>query len=365
VKILLIYASWGWGHKKAALAVEEVLRARGIDAQSRDLLEFLPASLSFIYSSSYSLIITQWRGLWRWIYETTDRTGNGYHPYNSLWQSWQFRKLYHYLSESDFTHIVSTHFLTSALLAGWREEHGWSQKIFSVITDFTAHRYWKKPGLDHYFVPTEEVAAQLVLADLPPNKISTTGIPISTVFHSETGREEIRKELGCSPEEKLMLVLTSGYNASRTRSLLEELKTIEGRFLVSAGKDAPKEAWVKELCGKDDRFTVFGISTRIPEFMRASDLLISKPGGITTSEALASGLPLVLLTPIPGQEEGNARFLFNSRIAIWPKEKKGELREALSELLSERGRLREMSSAARRFGKPQAANSIADAVLSL
>src|SRR5262245_5640114 len=111
--IALLYASWGWGHKKAALALQEAFAEQAISADAFDLLDFLPAPLSKIYASGYSSLVRFARPIWSWIYETTNNGRMTYSPAKSFWQGWQFRKLKQRLANGEYTHIVSTHFLTS------------------------------------------------------------------------------------------------------------------------------------------------------------------------------------------------------------------------------------------------------------
>ena len=362
MKFLLIHASLGWGHQRAAMAIQEELASRGITAEVVDLLDHLPAPLRRFYPWAYSFMVTRTRWLWRWFYNWNDRARSLYSPANSPTQSWQFNRLRSFIEEGGYTHVVSTHFTAAALLTDWRKQRGWKQSIFSIVTDYVSHRCWKREGFDHYFVATEEVAAQMKAARIDGQRISVTGIPISAMFSAPLTREECRKTWNCAEDETVVLVLSSGLSPARTRAMVQDLREVPGqiRYLVSAGKDPARERFVADCCRGDGRFTVFGFSTRIAEMMKAADLLVSKPGGLTTSEAMASGLPQILFSPIPGQEEANADYVTRRGAGLRIEARRGAFRKALLSVFGNPSKLAEMARRARELGRPEAARRIVE-----
>jgi len=156
-KVLLIYASFGSGHRRAAEALQEVLQERGIPSELQDLVPFLPGPLKSLYPWSYNFLTNRWRWGWKTLYNRVDRPSKPYAPARAQLQRWQFGRLKRYLQDQQFTHIFSTHFTPSALLTDWRDSKEIDAKIYSVVTDHTAHRCWKRTGLDHYFVANEEI----------------------------------------------------------------------------------------------------------------------------------------------------------------------------------------------------------------
>lgn len=363
MKVLLLHASLGWGHKRAAMALAEVFEQRGVEADVKDLLEFLPPPLNNFYPWAYSFMVSRSRPLWRAFYTLNDKPASPYAPANSISQRWQFSKLLKYLQGQSYTHIISTHFTSSALLLDWRKKFNWSQNVFSVVTDYTSHRCWKRDGLDLYFVATDDVKSQLIDCGFAASSVAVTGIPISSVFSSLPSRDVCRKLWGVMPDETMVLVLSSGLNDRKTRKMIEDLRTVQGKikYLVSAGKEAPREQRVKQLCSGDPRFTIFGFSPKIAEMMNAADVLVSKPGGLTVSEALALGLPQIMFSPIPGQEEANAEYVSSNGAGICIE---NQFHDALAAVLKNGSRLQEMKSAARRLGKPHAAETIVDQIFS-
>jgi processive 1,2-diacylglycerol beta-glucosyltransferase len=365
MKVLLIHATIGWGHKRAAMALAEMFQQRGIETDVRDLLEFVPRPLSWFYPNAYSFIVSRSRFLWRLFYKLNDRPKAPYAPAVALTQKWQFKGLLSFLQNSNYSCIVSTHFTPSALLLDWRKQFSWNQKIYSVVTDYISHRCWKRDGLDHYFVATDEVRDQLIESGFLADNITVTGIPISSSFMNPLSRDESRKQWKIKDDEKLILVLSSGLSPHKTRDMIRDLREVPGkiRFLVSAGKDAPREQRVREFCQNDPRFTVFGFSPKIAEMMCAADVLISKPGGLTVSEAVSLGLPQILFSPIPGQEEANADYIVRHSAGACIEAKRGEFKKALLSFLDQPGELDGKKVASRKLGKPDASAEIVDFIL--
>jgi processive 1,2-diacylglycerol beta-glucosyltransferase len=364
-KVLLLYASFGSGHRRAAQAVQEALEERGIESEMQDLVAFLPAPLKSLYPWGYNFLINDWRFGWKFLYRSMDRSSRPYTPATSLLQKWQFTRLKRYLHDQHFTHIFSTHFTASALLTDWRKKKALDARIYSVVTDHIAHRCWKRTGLDHYFVASESVGRDLESAGIPSRDITVSGIPVVRAFRQSMTREQARAQWDCDPEQQVILALCSGWNLSKTMSILTEIYAtgLQLRLLVSTGPDPAKEEKVrKRFEATGMKCTIFGFSTRIAEMMAASDLMISKPGGLIVSEALALGLPSLLFSPIPGQEEANAQYAERHGAAIRIPEQEGALGNILKEILIKRDKLEEMKNAAKEIGRPQAAVQIVESV---
>lgn len=365
MKVLLCHASLGWGHKHAALAIEDVLKARAIETETHDLLDFLPKPMGSFYSNSYTFMITRSRWMWRLVHDWSDFPKSPYTPSKSWWQKWQFESWRQAVEQGGYSHIFSTHFTTSALLAEWKAAYGWNTRIFTVVTDYAAHRYWKHGGLDHYFVSSDEVAGQLLTAAIAPERITVSGIPIGSAFAKPIPQEEARAARPCGSDCTLILVLCSGLNFRKTGILIKDILRIQGKvhFLVSAGKHSPNEEFVNKLCKGDSRFTIFGFSSQIANMMMTSDLIVTKPGGLVVSESLAAGLPQILFHPIPGQEEANAEFLIRRGAAVCVKVRQGAFQKAIEKLLDDRARLATMADIAKSLGKPLSACTIVDTAL--
>jgi processive 1,2-diacylglycerol beta-glucosyltransferase len=366
MRVLVLHASFGSGHKRAGQALVEAFQDKDVPAELRDLLEFLPAPMAKFYSSAYEFMITKSRGLWRLTYNLVNAPKSSYCPGSSFTQRWQFQRLKEFLQHGPFTHVISTHFTPSALLADWRASQKIALKTFSVITDHEAHRCWKRTGLDHYFVASERVASEMQQIGVPETAITISGIPISKQFSVPISRMDARQSWNLPEDGRVVLVMCSAVTTKKSIQMLDEFASIHDsiRYLVIAGADKEKEETLKKRFETNSQFTIFGFTTRVAEMMTASDLVVTKPGGLIVSEALAVGLPQILLEPIPGQEEANAQYSVDRGAAICVRHRTGVYRNRLRDILSDPVRLLQMSEAAQRAAKPGSAEQVTGTILS-
>ena len=245
-------------------------------------------------------------------------------------------------------------------------------KIATVMTDYAPHDQWLELNeyVDYYFVSHEEMKMQLHEKGIPLNKIYATGIPLSNKFLLRYNKEEILKSFGLSPDRKTILFFGGGEFGLGKSKIFKIFKTfIENnnniQIVAISGKN-PKmkenfEHIVDEL-GKQDHVKVLSYTDKIPELMSISDLVVTKPGGLTTTESLASGLPIVVINPIPGQEEENATYLEKSKVAIWIKEN-DDVEQILNDLFSDPIKMREMKIRARILSKKNSTKDICKIIL--
>jgi len=185
------------------------------------------------------------------------------------------------------------------------------------ITDFDLHRMWLHEGISGYFVATKEIAFRMQAQGIPIEKIHVSGIPVMPEFSNKMVRHEIALELGIHPEKRPFLLMGGGAGLGCLEALAARLLSLDFDFqlLVLAGKNLTSLAALNELVKQyPGRILAFGFTDQVHRLMACSDLVISKPGGLTASESLALGLPMILNTPIPGQEEGNADFYWNKAL---------------------------------------------------
>jgi len=366
MKVLVMYASFGSGHRRAAEALVEAFQDRGIAVDQHDLLEFLPAPMSKFYSSAYEFMITSGRRLWHLTYNLVNAPKSPYRPAKARTQKWQFTELKEFLQHTPFTHLISTHFTPSALFTDWRTMDDLHCKMFSVITDHEAHRCWKRTGLDHYFVASEGVASEMHQIGVHQKDITVSGIPISKAFCNPVSRADARKAFNLDSNGTVVLVLCSAVAVKKSIQMLEEFAAFDQQvhYLVVAGSDSAKEQHLKKRFSNDKRFAIFGFSKHIAEMMRASNVIVTKPGGLIVSEAMAAGLPQILLEPIPGQEEANARYAVEKGAAICVIHKRGIYKDTLATILRDSATLLRMRDAARQAGKPRAAATVVETILS-
>jgi processive 1,2-diacylglycerol beta-glucosyltransferase len=232
----------------------------------------------------------------------------------------------------------------------------------SVVTDFEAHALWMDPGVDLYCVAAEETKARLVSRGALAENVVATGIPISAKFSSKPVTRAVRKTLGLRDDLSVLLVLSGGFGMGPVAEILAELDKAPGDFqtLVVCGRN---EELRRELAGQDRKHPtrVLGFASNMHELMAVADLIITKPGGLTSSEVLAMGKPLLIVDPIPGQEAANSDFLLE-RGAAAKANRVEDLPFRVEQLLGSK-KLAEMAKAAKALGRPKAAETICKEVV--
>jgi processive 1,2-diacylglycerol beta-glucosyltransferase len=257
--------------------------------------------------------------------------------------------------------LLCPHYLPLEILGGVQTRMRKRKRIFPytvcIVTDFEAHALWMEPCVNLYCVAAEETGARLVARGVPPEQVVVTGIPIARKFSVKTDAAVARRQLNLAAGLPTLLVLGGGFGMGPVAEILRELAKVDARMqvIVVCGKN---EALRKKLAAMEHRHptTVLGFATNMHELMAAADLILTKPGGLTTSEALAMGRPLVILSPIPGQEAANSDFLLEKGAAVKVNCLE-DLPFKLAQLIGSK-KLGQMAAAAGELGRPKAAASI-------
>lgn len=269
--------------------------------------------------------------------------------------------------------LISTHAFASGVAALLQES--WKIPTVSIVTDFVVHPFWLHAHTDLFLVGSRELENDLIKRGVAPKRIQVTGIPVDAQFQVSQDKREAREKLGLSFHVKTVLLMGGGAGLGPLPAILRSLRKIKTpiQVLVVTGVN-------RRLCKKMERLgkkmtaskgknaiemvKVYGYVENVHDFMAASDLLITKPGGLTTSEALASELPLLIVRPLPGQEVRNARYLMHEKAAVIVKREKdvGKLAESL---LNDQAQLKALQSRSRALKKPDSAHSAARQILRL
>jgi processive 1,2-diacylglycerol beta-glucosyltransferase len=365
--ILILHATAGAGHTRAAQAIAAALKARGEAHQLVDILDCTPALFRRMYVKSYIDLVQKAPELWGYLYDRTDvvrpatskrvKARLAFNQLNSL----PFKKL---LKEASPRAIVCTHFLPLELLSDLKGRGKIDTPVHAVVTDVSPHALWVYPNIDCYHVATRAAARELERKGFPAERIRVTGIPVDPVFAERTTGPAARKKLGL-PEKPTVLMLSGGFGVGPMTEALESFRgsSAEISLVVVAGKNAELEAKCRAVA-KTLRVpvTVHGFVTNMHELMDAADLIVTKPGGLTTTEVLAKGKPMALVSPIPGQEQRNCEYLLEAGAAV----RLYDVADAafyLTEWLADAERMKRMTAAAKAIARPRAAEDIAAAVV--
>lgn len=365
-RVMILSASVGSGHMKAADALERAFRAHPQVGEvfSDDSLDHTNVLHKQFYSGLYKRLSEVTPSFLGWWYETSDD------PWATdrvrlLLDIPQALPLINLIKEFGPDHIVCTHFMPAGVIAHLLRRKELETKLSIVVTDYHFHAMWLARAFHHYFVSQEEDKIHMEALGLPGDRITASGIPVDPAFALPVDRAAVFARHGFDPAIPLLLVAGGALGLSPAASVVRRLRSLDVPFqaLVICGKNDDLREKVDEMIADDrSRFRVMGYTAEMRELMAAATLILTKPGGLTTAEALASGLPMVILDPIGGQEERNADMLLENGAAIKCTEVT-VLAHKLGALLSDRTRLAAMAANARRLGRPDAANVIVDTVL--
>jgi len=313
-KILILHATAGAGHRKAAEAIQHGLEARGIPLTIVDALEFTNPFFRKAYTCGYEFMVGKLPKLWAIFFELTDKPWIqplfrfGRRIYNGL----NTVRLAKFIREGDFDVVVTTHFLSTEV-CGWLKRTGWIRsRCVTMVTDFDVHRIWVVDGVDTYLVASDFTRRRLLGLGVDEKKIVVTGIPVDEKFVGPRDEKEIRRKLGLRPEAFTVLLSTSSFGFGPIEELAELLGDLQ--LIIICGNN---QALYDRMAAKgNSRHKICKFVGNMEEMMAASDVMITKPGGLSVAEALANHLPLIFFSAIPGQEAGNVRVLAEHGIGM-------------------------------------------------
>ncbi len=365
-RVLILSASVGAGHLRAAEAVE--LAVRQLDpaavVKNVDVLDLTNAAFRRLYGKAYLDLVNKVPHVLGYFYDLLDRPRRPKSTRDRLRlavEKLNLRPFLKFLEEKRWDVIVNTHFLPAEIIASLRRKDRFHTPQLTVTTDFETHRLWVNQPCDHYFTATEEGAAYLQHWGVPAEHTTATGIPIHPVFSQEKPREECLLRQGLVGDRPVLLQLAGGFGVGPIEQIYRAVLDIEVplEVVVVTGRNAAAKEQLAEVAPPARHLVkLLGFTKEIDELMAAADLVLSKPGGLTTSETLARGAAMAVVNPIPGQESRNSDFLLENGAAI-KINNLGTLAHKLTRLLGDKQRLAGLKAAAKRLGRPRAAFDVA------
>lgn len=371
-RVLLLTGSIGSGHTRAAQAVSEaMLRANAAQwALVVDALAYASAPFRAIYRDAYIKLIEAAPTAIGWLYRSSDTVEGG--AMRRAVQRAALARLRRMIASDKPDTIVCTHFLAAELVSGMVERGEWTGTFAVVVTDLDAHAMWAAcPRADRWFVALPETVEILAGKGVPRERMVVTGIPIAGAFSARMPpRAELRERFGLARGGPMLLVSGGGVGASLLEKTLQQVLAmpIDCSVALVCGKNEPLRRRASNIVARRGesrvKCAVLGFTDRMHELMHAADLSIGKPGGLTSSEALACGLPMAIAYPVPGQEERNSDHLleWGAAIRLNSPESFGW---RVAQLLGDPERLSAMRMAARARAKPFAAEAIVEEICAL
>jgi len=369
-RVLILSASSGAGHVRAAQALEKAFHLTGAAREVRhvDSLQFTSYVFRNLYSKQYLNMVNKAPDLLGWLYDVSDK------PWKNERQRLAFdrlntRPLVKLINDYKPELVISTHFMPSEIISWLLCRKKIDTRHAVAVTDFDAHAAWLCRHYDQYFAALDETKEHLQHLGVLPDKITVAGIPIDPVFAQAKTKLEMRQKYGLDPVRPTILISAGGFGVGPMESVINSLRSMQNEIQVIAicGTNKALKARIEELSletGNKLLLHAIGFTNNMDEYMAASDMVLGKPGGLTTSEALSKGLVFIIVNPIPGQEERNSDHLLEEGVAIRCNNLPA-LAYKVDKLLDNKAKFAAMHEAALRLARPRAAEAIVYRLLAL
>lgn len=369
-RVLVLSVPKGSGHQQAANALEksfrsyypeiEVVNANFFDCTTNPIVER-------VVNRTYLSILKTTPEIWDYLYDN-DRLAEWSAKFREYINKRNSAKFKNFLIAYSPHAIVCTQAFPCAVLSTMKRSGDLKVPLVAAITDFEANTYWPNEGVDLYTVATEFTKDRLVARGIPESQIEILGIPIDQVFSMPCNPDQIREKIGISAHLKTVLVMGGSLGFGPIPEIIENLIQCQTRFQILAVTGLNKKL-ANELEGliptSRHPLYIFGFIDNVNELMAISDMIVTKPGGLTSTEALVKNIPMLIVKPIPGQEEKNSQFLVNQGVAIRTNEV-NEVCSIVDSMFQNEAQLSAMKERIQKFGSiDNPAKRIAGAVMNL
>ncbi|WNQ13684.1 glycosyltransferase [Paenibacillus aurantius] len=359
-KALILYASYGDGHLQVTRALTEALSAEGVEVETADLFAeahpFLNAAAKWFYIKSYAWFPS----LYGWLYSSSKEM-NHETPFSRALHSFGISRLQKILQNSRPDFVINTFPMLAMPVLRTR---GIVIPTYTVITDFTLHNRWIHRDIDRFYVASEELRHELVGRGLETEQVRVTGIPVKKAFRQPASVARLCRKYGLDPRRRILLVMAGSYGVMR--DLKELCSEISDDFAIQTvmvcGNNQKLQESMERVFRDHPHVKVLGFVEEVHELMAISSCLVTKPGGITLTEALCCHLPTLLYRPVPGQERDNAEFMMAKGAALVA-DYADQLVRQLRFLLHNPSALDRMRRAAAKLRNPRSAEDIVSDML--
>lgn len=361
MKVLILSITAGQGHHQTAMAISDDLAARNVECRILDVLEYIDPAIRDICSNGYLISTKHIPAAYGGFYSIADkRMRSRETTMMGLTSSLMAKKLLKYIDQYKPDAVICTHVFAAQVMTQIKRYSGLT---VGIITDFTIHPYWDETSLDYYVTASELLTLQAEKKGISSDKILPTGIPIHEKFSRKIPKSDARKDLGIADITTVMVMSGSmGYG-----NLYKHIKRMDSlnfdfQIICVCGRNKRVKRSIDKIQSQRSIYN-FGYVDNVDVMMDAADILVTKPGGLTVSEALAKRLPMILMNPIPGQEERNSEFLLNNGIAMLMT-KTFPVDVCLFQMFVNNWRYEMSQEIVENVGKPFAAKSLGDFIIS-
>ena len=320
-KILILSCSTGEGHNSAARAVQSVLEKEGNSCVMADPVAFQSKRMEHLVSALYNNTIRRRPQVFGAVYKLGDLYASSKLPSPVYWANAHYSKaLKDYIVKEGFDAVICSHLYGMEAMTALKKRDHFEIPCYGIVTDYTCIPFLKETVMDGFFAPTQETKEEMISMENPAEKIFVTGIPVDESFADHCTMEQARNTLEISQDRKVFLVMTGGVGCENMEGLCDLLLSRlpeNGLIMVLTGNNQNLKSRLDEKYGSLDRFRTVAFTRQVPLYMAASDVLLSKPGGLSSTEAAVANIPIVHIHAIPGCETCNARYFSENGLSLW------------------------------------------------
>ncbi len=355
MRTLIFSITAGEGHNQVAKVLNSAFVEKGHTVEIVDTFDYVNHLLKEAVSQGYLVSSNRFKKIYGKSYTWLDRRDADSHQslLAKIMNGVMASKLAKYMKEFDPDVVVCTHCFPAIIVSRIVEKYEMNVKTVGIVTDFTMHPFWEDTSLDYYVTANELLTHQAEKKGLSKGEIVPLGIPINPKFSTRLDKQEARRQLGYEDKTTILFMGGSMGHGKIAKTIMElDTSPDDFQIITVCGRN---ERMKRKIDALELRHTVYnyGFATNVDVLMDASDCIITKPGGLTTSEALAKGLPMIMANPLPGQEDRNVEFLLNNGAAMMLS-KTFPVDEALYQLFKNDVRLKNMREVVAGLGKPNA-----------
>ena len=365
-RFLLLYITTSSGHHRASCAIEQTIKRLDPLAHvvSVDAFQYPSRFVRWAISRTYLSLIRHQPDVWEYLYDNPD-VHRRIQYFRALLHRYQAAKLQQLLETVRPDAIACTQAYPGGMVADFKKHHHLDIPLVGVLTDYAPHLYWFHETVDVYVVPSDQVKQRFLTRGIEASRVRVLGIPIDLKFLDPTDREATARRFGLDLTQPIILIMGGGGGFGQLRDIVVNLDTLPYacQLVVLAGTNRSLLSWLHTQRFRH-RVLSLGYTEEVPQLMGIATLLVTKPGGLTTSEALAKRVPLVMVNPIPGQEAYNARYLLSQGAAVlagFPE----TIRQTVRDLLETPGQLQILRQRNAELAHPTAALDVAKLLFEL
>lgn len=367
MRVLFLSVPTGHGHHQACRALEDYFAdIDGVECKTIDVVDNVQPLFAEWLSDAYLLSTKVTPKVYGKFYDMAEKRDYSKESFMSkVVKTILNKKLFRVLKDYKPDVIVASHLFSAIAISYLKSKYPLKAKMVAIITDFTVHPYWEDVDIDYYVTATELLDYQTMKKGFPPERVKSFGIPISPKFSKSIPKEEARRELGIEDKFTVLLMMGSMGYGTDTMQNIKRLDALEDdlQLITVCGNNKKLKRQIDNM-EKKKKIINYGFTNNVDLLMDAADCIITKPGGLSTSEALAKGLPIILLDPIPGQEDRNKEFMLNNGLAMSISET-FTVDEAIYQLMHYPHKLNQLKENIKFASKPDSAKEMGEFLISI